>query len=360
MSAMQSLYNRRNELKSQIESMTGKKGVGQLRSELEAINTRLAQLDARRQQMKDNINSKNASGRTEGSVKDTRKRLNELKNAKVERFSYDELGFSWRDEYNQRSGYYAHFLQSTMGRHPTHPNARPFAAWNQAKRTLRAAIEDGVIDGPDAEFDKEGRGTATNHDLYSYSHDGTLILVQVRHATVSKYGTNVKIQYFVTDGDDAIEIVKGKGNIKKAAQADPSPDSPLRFLRSQLKAEWRNKIDEKPVKLQGPKAAEYTIYKILHDDNGTLRSVYSGEEYAFGKSKVQKAQDGHGDGYYAFLSAEVALQVFRDGNAFNQSLIESKRLVLCKGRGYGRPICYSNGKRAFSRLVVDEIVSAIE
>lgn len=353
MSAMQSLYNRRNELKSQIESMTGKKGVGQLRSELEAINTRLAQLDARRQQMKDNVNSKNFKPGYRNPDY-TRRGLDDLAKATIKRGYYDELLFSCPGAYQ------AHAIEGYATSYPTHPNARPFAAWNQAKRTLRAAIEDGVIDGPDSEFDKKGRGTATNHDLYSYSHDGTLILVQVRHATVSKYGTSVKIQYFVTDGDDSIEIVKGKSNIKKAAQADPSPDSPLRFLRSQVKAEWRNKIDEKPVKLQGPKAAEYTIYKILHDDNGTLRSVYSGEEYVLGKSKVQKAYDHHGGGYYAFLSAEAALQVFRDGNAFNQSLIESKRLVLCKGRGYGRPICYSNGKRAFSRLVVDEIVSAIE
>lgn len=354
MSAIQSLYNRRNELKSLIESMAGRKGVGQLRTELEGINARLAQLDARRNQMKANVNSQNVKPGYRNPDY-TRLNLARLEQAIIKRGSYDELIFSHPDSYTCSS-----VVEGYATSYPTHPNARPFAAWLQAKRTLAGAIKDGVIEDTDADFDKKGRGTATNHDLYSYSHDGTLILVQVRHATVSKYGTNVKIQYFVTDGDDAIEIEKGKANIKKAAKADPSPDSPLRFLRNQLKAEWRNKIDEKPVKLQAPKAAEYTIYKILHDDNGVLRSVYNGEEYTIGKNKIQKACDDHNGGYYAFLSAETAVQVLKAGNAFASILIAGKRLVLCKGRAYGQPVVYSNGKRAFSRLVVDEIVSIVE
>lgn len=352
MSAIQSLYTKRSELKSQIEAMAGKKGVGQLRQELEMVNARLAQLDLRRQQMKANINSQNASGR--GGVNATRIALQSLADAKIGRGYYDELVF--RHSSAMATWYEAQVMQ----RCPTHPNIKRFSGWMQAKRTLQSAIKDGVIEAADADFDKKGRGTATNHDLYAYSHDGTLILVQVRHATVSKYGTSVKIQYFITDGDDAIEIEKGKSNIKKAAQADPAPDSPLRFLRNQLKAEWRNKIDEKPVKLQAPKATEYIIYKILHDDNGTLRSVYSGEEYVVGKSKTQKAHDDHNGGYYAFLSAETAVQVLKSGNAFANHLIDGKRLVLCKGRAYGTPVAYSNGKRAFSRLVVDEIISVVE
>lgn len=356
---IKSLYTKRDELKVAIEGMAGKKGLNALRVELEGINTRLAQLDARRRQMKANVNSQNVAGRSKGFVEDTRKRLDELKTAQIIRFSYDELGFCWRDEYGQRSNCYGKMLESTAARYPTHPNARPFAAWNRANATLRAAIDDGVIEHTDADFDKKGRGTATNHDLYSYSADGTLILVQIRHATVTKYGTSVKIQYFVTDGDDSIEIEKGKANIKKAAQADPSPDSPLRFLRNQLKAEWRNKIDENPVKLAAPKVSQYTIYKILHDDNGVLRSVYSGEEYTIGKQKTQKACEEHGGGYYAFLSAEIAIQVAQYGDAFASQRVDGKRLVLCKGRGYGTPVTYSNNKHAFSRLVVDEIVGEV-
>lgn len=350
--SIQSLYKRRSELKKQVELMTGKKGVAQLRIELEEVNTRLARLDDRRRQMKANVNSQNARGRYYAEA--TRRALESLAEAKITRGEYDELVY-------QNGGLVASVHESiVLYDCPTHPNARPFAAWMQAKRTLSTAVEDGVIEDTDADFDKEGRGTATNHALYSYSHDGTLILVQVRHATVSKYGTNVKIQYFVTDGDDAIEIEKGKSNIKKAAQADPSPDSPLRFMRNQLKAEWRNKISETPVKLTGPKVSEYAIYKILHDDNGILRSVYSGEEYTVGKSKMQKACDNHNGGYYAFLSAETAVQVFKSGNAFNANRTTGKRLVLCKGRAYGQPVAYSNGKRAFTRLVVDEIVSVVE
>lgn len=352
--SIQSLYNRRDELKAQIVSMAGRKGVGQLRSELETIIIRLASFDARRCQMKANINSQNASGRSESHVWQVNETLKDFANARVGRGYYDELVFRLSSVYvNSR------YAMSIANRCATHPNIKPFAGYMQALDTLAGAIADGVIEAADASFDKKGRGTATNHDLYSYSHDGTLILVQVRHAEVTKYGTSVKIQYFVTDGDDAIEIVKGKSNIKKAAQADPSPDSPLRFVRSQLKAEWRNKIDEKPVKLPAPKVSEYAIYKIMHDDNGVLRSVYSGEEYAIGKQKIQKVQDNHNGGYYAFLSAETALHVHNEGNAFNSDRVADKRLVLCKGRAFGRPVSYSNGKRAFSRLVIDEIVSAI-
>lgn len=350
---IQSLYNRRDELKVQIEAMAGKKGIGALREELEAIKSRLSGLDARRRQMKANVNSQNATGRSDAEY--TRQRLEKLTTCTIKRGYYDELVF--RSTSPAYDGY-GH-LDTIAARYPTHPNARPFAGWTQANATLKAAIADGVIDAADADFDKKGRGTATNHDLYSYSHDGTLILVQVRHATVNKYGTSVKIQYFVTDGDDAIEIEKGKANIKKAAQADPAIDSPLRFLRNQLKAEWRNKIDETPVKLAAPKVSQYTIYKILHDDNGVLRSVYNGEEYTVGKQKTQKAIDDHNGGYYAFLSAEIAVQVAQNGNAFASRLVDGKRLVLCKGRAFGKPVEYSSGKCAFSRLVVDEIVSEV-
>lgn len=353
---IQSLYNRRNELKVEIEAMAGRKGVSALRNELEQINERLAALDARRRQMKANVNSQNASGRSEYLVERTRTALDNLAKATVNRGYYDELVFKVPE-----NAYWmgANVSLSIAKRTRTHPNIRPFSGYLQALDTLAGAIADGVIEDTDASFDRKGRGSATNHDLYSYSSDGTLILVQVRHAKVTKYGTSVKIQYFVTDGDDAVEIVKGKSNIKKAAQADPSPDSPLRFLRNQLKAEWRNKIDEKPVKLAAPKVSEYTIYKILHDDNGILRSVYSGEDYSIGKQKTQKACADHNGGYYAFLSAEEAIHVHKAGNAFAQSRVEGKRLVVCKGRAFGRPVVYSNGKRAFSRLVVDEIVNEI-
>lgn len=347
-----SLYTRRNELNSQIEAMAGKKNIDSLRQELEAIKTRLASLDMRRHQMKMNINSQNAVGRSAYHVEKTRNALSELSTCYITRAGYDELVFS-NEDYHKRT------LDQYAKRYPTHPNARPFAAWCQAWRTLQAAIDDGVIPEKDAAFDRKGRGTATNHDIYSYSHDGTLILVQVRHAEVRKYGTNVKIQYFVTDGDDCIEIVKGKNNIKRAAQTDPSPDSPLRFLRSQLKAEWQVKLSENPVKLTAPKATEYEVYKILHNDNGTLKSVYSGEVYTVGKSKVQKACDEHGGGYYAFLSQDTALKVFADGKAFNSDWTEGKTFVLCKGKAFGKPVVYSNGKRSFSRLVISEVLQSI-
>ncbi len=353
-----SLYNRRNELKAEIETMAGRKGISALRSELEQINARLRALDARRVQMKNNVNSQNASKRSEYHVEQMRATLDALAKSTIKRGIYQELIAKFSDYSPQY--YMSGAMPLAIARKcPTHPNVRPFAGYLQALNTLAAAVADGVIEHTDAEFDKKGRGTATNHDLYSYSHDGTLILVQVRHAEVTKYGTNVRIQYFVTDGDDAIEIEKGKANIKKAAQADPSPDSPLRFLRNQLKAEWRAKLDEKPVKLLAPQVSQYTVYKILHDDNGILRSVYSGEDYTVGKQKMQKAQDEHNGGYYAFLSAEDAQRVHQSGKTFNREWIEGKSLVLCKGRAFGRPVSYSNGKRAFSRLVIDEIVSAI-
>lgn len=352
---IQSLYTRKTELTSQIASMAGKKGVGALKAELEKLNDTLLGYTLRREAMKRNINSQNAKSRDSFQKQRTEKALLDLSKCHISRGWYDELLFSAKQSEIWSLGQCEHVAKYC----PTHPNALPFTAWNQAKATLSAAIHDGVIPEQDADFDRKGRGNATNHDIYGYSNDGTLVLVQVRHATVSKYGTNVKIQYFVTDGDDCIEISKGKANIKKAAQVDKSPDSPLRFVRSSLKAEWQKKIDEKPVKLQAPKVARFEIFKILHNDNGTLRSVYSGEEYTLNKSKTQKAQEGHEGGYYAFLSKDIAEKVFDDGNAFNSAWTEGKSFVVCKGFGFGKPVVYSNGKRSFSRIVITEIVGEI-
>lgn len=347
-----SLYTERNELTHEIANQFRQRGVTALRRRLSDLNQRLAQLDYARRRMKVNIDSQNAHGRADWHVEDVRGMLAALKQCDIQRGWHEELTFHCR----QLNVFYVNAIEEAARQYPTHPNARPFAAWNRANATLRSAIEDGVIERAGAHFDKRGRGGAINHDLYAYSADGTLILVQVRHATVTKYGTSVKIQYFVTDGDDAVEIVKGKANIKKAAQADPAPDSPLRFVRPQLKSEWRNKLDETPVKLPAPRVGVYEVYKILHDDNGTLRSVYSGEEYQIGKTKTQRAQPEHGGGYYAFLSAEKTLEVAQAGNVFGDGMTAGKKLVLCKGRGFGKPVVYSNSKHAFSRIVIDEIV----
>lgn len=352
---IKSLYTRKTELTSQIALMAGKKGVGALKAELETLNETLLGYTLRREAMKRNINSQNAKVRDGFQKQRTEKALQDLSHCCIGRGWYDELLFSAKPSEIWNLGQCEYVAKCC----PTHPNALPFAAWNQAKATLSAAVHDGVIPEQDADFDRKGRGSATNHDLYSYTSDGTLILVQVRHATVTKYGTNVKVQYFVTDGDDCIEIVKGKANIKKAAQADNSPDSPLRFVRSSLKAEWQTKINESPVKLQAPKAARFEIFKILHNDNGVLRSVYSGEEYTLNKSKVQKAQKEHEGGYYAFLSKDIAEKVFNDGNAFNSAWTEGKSFVVCKGFGFGKPVVYSNGKRSFSRIVITEVLGDI-
>lgn len=357
MNAIQKLYNRRDELKSEVEKMAGRKGVAALRTELDTLNARLTELDFRRRQMKANVNGNNNVGRRAYHVENTRSKLQALSHASIKRGYYQELVFSTSGAY--QTTYSAQLLEYITTKCPTHPNARPFSAWTRANVTLKAAIADGVIESAHADFDGKHRGTATNHDMYSYSADGTLILVQVRHAEVTKYGTNVRVQYFVTDGDDAVEIVKGKANIKKAAQADPSPDSPLRYLRSQLKAEWRSKIDEQSVKLAAPKVAEYTVYKILHKDGDTLKSVYSGEEYRLGVRKQQKAADEHRGGYYAFLSAEKAIEIAETGNVFHADWTSNKSLVLCKGRAYGTPVVYSNGKRSFSRIVIDEVVKPL-
>lgn len=354
MNAIQKLYNRRDELKAEVEKMAGRKGVSALREQLDTLNERLAYLDVRRHQMKANVNKDNGQSRQEYRVENKQKQLEMLAQATVKRGYYQELVFATPDRW-----YPAALLEHLAAEAPTHPNALPFAAWTQANATLKTAITGGGIEAVYANFDDKRRGTAVNHDLYSYSADGTLILVQVRHADMTKYGTNVRLQYFVTDGVDAVEVTKGKANVKKAAQADAAPDSPLRYLRPQLKAEWRAKLDEQPVKLAAPKVAEYTVYKILHKDGDTFRSVYNGEEYRLGIRKQEKAADEHQGGYYAFLTAEKALEVSETGKVFKEAWAISKPLVLCKGRAFGTPVVYDNGKRAFSRIVIDEVVKEL-
>ena len=350
MSKIQALHDRKSQLTKQISDMAGKKGVSALRAELETVNARLKELAAYRLRLKANINSGNAVVRYDRES--TRRVLQMLAGCEIKRGTFEELFFGrvqpyWASGFGQTCE-----LFRAAADHPTHPNAKPFAPWVQANRTVEA----GLIAEHSAEFDRKRYGEAVNVDIYGHNADGTLVLVQVRPADVGKFGTSTKKNYFVTDGSEAVEIIKGKGNIKKAAALDPAPDSPLRYVSPQLKAEWQARIDATPFKFPAPQFAVHEVFKILHDDAGTLRSVYSGEEYKLGQEKKQKVRTEHRGGYYAFPSREAAMATTEAGKTCADHIEDGKRLVLVKGRAFGTPLEYSYEKLAFSRLVIDEIV----
>ena len=82
---IKSLYTRKTELTSQIALMAGKKGVGALKTELEALNGTLLGYTLRREAMKRNVNSQNAKCRDSFQKQRTEKALQDLSHCSISR-----------------------------------------------------------------------------------------------------------------------------------------------------------------------------------------------------------------------------------------------------------------------------------
>jgi hypothetical protein len=346
-------------LKNEIDANHGKRGNAERRTQLEALYAKHSRIIGYSEQVRKNLNSQNLPDpRSEYKIERSRKLIDTSAASEIVRAYYSELTLKHPPTFDYC---YSSEIERCVMTMTTHPALRKFAAWREANDVLQRAIEFGLLDEAGivdtGSSRRRSRWEAVNHDIYSYTHDGKLIVVQQRESESDGRYTNVKIRYFVTDGERAIEIVNGKKQIiKRAATADAAPDSPLRALRSILPAEWQELIDGTPVKLAGTKRATGTGYKLLEmAEDGTLRSLWSADyQYTLGKTKMQKAREDHRGGLYYYRTPDECKRLAA-GN-WGRTIAQFA-LVRCEVGG--NTIEYDSGKRASTYLRPVEVVETI-
>lgn len=277
--------------------------------------------------------------RSERSVFRVRQSIEDYKNSSWKRGEHQELVGVWIPE-----------------RFRTHPALRDLAA----PLTLFERAKRAVLPQEYSRFDRKGRGSALNIDLYGIGWG--LVLVQVRKTKrqSAKGFLSVQKDYILTDGCDTLDVPATR--IKRAAAQDPCPDSPLRALKPVLPPEWAERIEANPLTLIGPKPqALGDVFKVVERRiDGTLASVFDGSPWVIGEWRTERAQRDHNGGLYAYAHIEDAQEAAQQGTIFRRAWIEAKDLVLirCEVGGGGRYVRYGR-KLAFNALRPVAIVSAI-
>jgi hypothetical protein len=351
MSVLTERITRIAELKQQVAAMAGRKGISALRAELNTLEVANRTADAKRQQMKRNVQGTFRTARSNWSVLVTREAIKSAALSEIQRGAYGEIVV-------HPGRVSSSSITSFQPRFWNHPKLQHLRSYWQAWAIVNKSVD---IPARECEFDRKGRGYAVNVDLYGYNADGSLALVQVRRTEINKY-RNTTVRYLVTDGATSVEITNGKkALIKKAATADPRPDSPLRIVRSMLPVEWQARIADEPIKLLSYAAKPWLAWKVfrLYPD-GSLKSCYDDTEWRKGAYHTEKAIENHGGGYYVRTGdpAEIMAQ-FDAGNLVNipagRGTAWQAALVHCECRG--NTIEYESGKIAVSMCKPVEIVT---
>lgn len=286
-----------------VKAMAGKRGVTAARAKLEDLRaahsrmagqTTVSPYTPPRQ-------------RSAWEIQHTRDEIDRLATWQPHRGGYGEIASTPR-------------VPERLAQHPTIREIATLDAHLSAART--------VLPGPYQDWDGKGRGNGVAVDLYGYADGGRVSVWQIRKSSRGSAGHYLSVSKtyrLVTIGDEgpaAREVPPHK--IKRAAAADPAPDSPIRALNGELK-------------LPAPGGAEWTAYKLVGiTEDGRYVSLYDGEtEYKLGKRLMEAAQPDHGGGYYVSRTPEEARShgagVNRAANMLNRptALLECR----CIGRG---------------------------
>ena len=357
------LTNRINEriaeLENEIELNHGKRGNAERRTQLEALYTKRNQIGTYHEHAQRNIHSRDLPDpRDDYQIKRHLELIDTCSKCEIVRGYYSELTLKHAPTFDY---IYSSEIERGLMSMTTHPQLSKFSAWREAHDVLQRAIEFGLLDEAGIEDTgssrRRSRWEAVNHDIYGYTHDGKLIVAQQRESESDGRYTNVKIRYFVTDGETAVEIHNGRKQIiKRAAKSDEVPDSPLRALRNDLPLTWQELIDETPVKLAGPMIEYSTGYKLLEMvGDGSLRSLWSADYYyTLGRTKREAARGNHRGGLYYYRTPDEckALAAGNWGRTIN-----TFALVRCEVGG--NTVEYESGKRASTYLRPVEVIETI-
>ena len=194
---------------------------------------------------------------------------------------------------------------------------------------------------------------AANVALYSVSLRHEVLLYQYRRSWPSKYGIQVRKQYFlvrwVKDADNhAVEEEIPSARARAAVRAFPDdPAGAVEYLLG-----MREKPKPQP---KGPLPAlhGFKLVRYVTDATGTTRfySFYDGKtEYEIGRTIKETAQADHQAGLYMYLSQEMCepseiASIVGDSDEFDG-------VAILRVVGEGKRLRYSakNEKYAVSRL----------
>lgn len=255
----------------------------------------------------------------------------------------------YRDYYGAIYG--RHVPRTWDGHTYTFPLPRPDTDYWAALNLIADAAKIGAIPAAydSIDFDRKGRadGAALHHDLYDYACD--VALVCLRRTRGTRYGVGTLSKHYVLlerTPDGGIAVIDTSLPVAKFAKIPG-------IKPGQIIARVRG--EEGAVKLPASPATWDEAYKALAVDGETLRSIFSGEEYALASLKKERAQHGHHGGYYCYPSLEQALaaEVPESSKCLNLPRV----VVRCETSG--RAVRYDNGKIARTYLRPVEIVASI-
>jgi hypothetical protein len=220
--------------------------------------------------------------------------------------------------------------------------------YHAALDIVRAAQSSGVI-SPSYDsigFDHKGRadGSALHYELFDFAEDAALVCARTTEGTRYGVKTLSKKYMLLAHEDTGIASMPTSEPVAKLAKTNPAWGSIIARIRG----------EEGAAALTSPLLWEDGYKALALADDGTLHSIYSGEEYILGKTMRERAVDNHGGGYYCYPTLEQALQCEVPSNS---SMCDARRVVvLCEVAG--RAIEYGCGKIARTYLRPVEIVAS--
>lgn len=194
---------------------------------------------------------------------------------------------------------------------------------------------------------------AANVDIYSVSLRHEAIIYQWRKSWGSKYGTQVRKQYFVARWDKSADqhVIEEEIPAARArAAVRLFPDDPAGAV------EYVLGLRKKPPARKQPALTGFKLVRVRtgHDGVEHFYSYFDGEtEYRIGETATQTARGGHESGYYMYLSPELC-----EPGRIKTIAATQDDLAILRVEGFGKRVRYDqSGKYAVSHLTPIRIES---
>lgn len=208
------------------------------------------------------------------------------------------------------------------------------------------AIRQGVIADEYCDFDRKGRGSCLNYDVYDWHKPSRTLLIQERVTTGNKHGMSPRKRYLLLSRHRGRWQLDGEApmqtSIAKLAKLDPRLGHIILTITGQA---------GRPLRLRRT-SEQLTGYKAVALVNGELRSIFSGRLFRVGGTYRETARPEHRGGYYYYRSVEEA----HEASVPTASALIDQPRVIVEVKVGGRVLAYDNGKRAASRMTITRIV----